>query len=277
MDKLVVRGTEINVQWDLKRDDFLSLTDIAKIKDSDNPRYIIQNWLRNRNTIEFLGVWETLYNPNFNRVEFDAFRSQAGLNSFVMTPQKWVDATGAIGIVSKAGRYGRTYAHKEIAFEFASWISVEFKLYLVKEFERLKTEEMKQLGWDIKRNLGKINYRIHTDAIKENLIPPELSARQISLVYANEADVLNMALFGMTAKEWRDANPDLKGNIRDYANVSQLVCLSNLENLNAVFINEGVPQAKRLAKLNTIAISQMKVLTEDHRMLQFDEAKETES
>ena len=269
MDKLIVRGTEINVQWDLKRDDFLSLTDIAKIKDNDNPRYIIQNWLRNRNTIEFLGVWETLYNPDFNRVEFDAFRSQAGLNSFVMTPQKWVDATGAIGIVSKAGRYGGTYAHKEIAFEFASWISVEFKLYLVKEFERLKTEEMKQLGWDIKRNLAKINYRIHTDAIKENLIPPELSARQISLVYANEADVLNMALFGMTAKEWRDTNPDLKGNIRDYANVSQLVCLSNLENLNAVFINEGVPQAKRLAKLNTIAISQMKVLTEDHRMLQF--------
>ena len=222
-------------------------------------------------------MWETLYNPNFNRVEFDAFRSQAGLNSFVMTPQKWVEATGAIGIVSKAGRYGGTYAHKEIAFEFASWISVEFKLYLVKEFERLKTEEMKQLGWDIKRNLAKINYRIHTDAIKENLIPPELSARQISLVYANEADVLNMALFGMTAKEWRDANPDLKGNIRDYANVSQLVCLSNLENLNAVFINEGIPQAERLAKLNAIAISQMKVLTEDHRMLQSDEAKETKS
>ena len=274
MDKLVVRGTEINVQWDLKRDNFLSLTDIAKIKDSDNPRYIIQNWLRNRNTIEFLGVWETLYNPNFNRIEFDAFRSQAGLNSFVMTPQKWVDATGAIGIVSKAGRYGGTYAHKEIAFEFASWISVEFKLYLVKEFERLKTEEMKQLGWDIKRNLGKINYRIHTDAIKENLIPPELSARQISLVYANEADVLNMALFGMTAKEWRDAHPELKGNIRDDANVSQLVCLSNLENLNAVFINEGVPQAERLAKLNAIAISQMKVLTEDHRLLQLEEHKQ---
>ena len=167
--------------------------------------------------------------------------------------------------------------YKEIAFEFASWISVEFKLYLVKEFERLKAEEMKQLGWDIKRNLAKINYRIHTDAIKENLIPPELSARQISLVYANEADVLNMALFGMTAKEWRDANPDLKGNIRDYANVSQLVCLSNLENLNAVFINEGIPQTERLAKLNAIAISQMKVLTEDHRMLQFDEAKETKS
>lgn len=191
-----------------------------------------------------------------------------------MTPQKWVEATGAVGIASKAGRYGGTYAHKEIAFEFASWISVEFKLYLVKEFERLKTEEMKQLGWDIKRNLAKSNYRIHTDAIKENLIPPELSARQISLVYANEADVLNMALFGMTAKEWRDTNPDLKGNIRDYANVSQLVCLSNLENLNAVFINEGMPQAERLAKLNAIAISQMKVLTEDHRLLQLEAAEE---
>ena len=201
-------------------------------------------------------------------------RFQAGLNSFVMTPQKWVDATGAIGIVSKAGRYGRTYAHKEIAFEFASWISVEFKLYLVKEFERLKTEEMKQLGWDIKRNLAKINYRIHTDAIKENLIPPELSARQISQVYA---DVPNMALFGMTAKEWRDTHPDLNGNIRDYANVSQLVCLSNLENLNAVFINEGIPQAERLAKLNATAISQMKVLTEDHRMLQLDAAEDTQS
>lgn len=196
------------------------------------------------------------------------------MNSFVMTPQKWVEATGAVGIASKAGRYGGTYAHKEIAFEFASWISVEFKLYLVKEFERLKTEEMKQLGWDIKRNLAKSNYRIHTDAIKENLIPPELSARQISLVYANEADVLNMALFGMTAKEWRDTNPDLKGNIRDYANVSQLVCLSNLENLNAVFINEGMPQAERLAKLNAIAISQMKVLTEDHRLLQLEAAEE---
>ena len=269
MDKLVVRGTEINVQWNSDRNDFISLTDIAKIKDSDNPRYIIQNWLRNRNTIDFLGVWELLYNPEFNRVEFDAFRSQAGLNSFVMTPQKWVEATNAIGIVSKAGRYGGTYAHKEIAFEFASWISVEFKLYLVKEFERLKTEELKQLGWDIKRNLAKINYRIHTDAIKERLIPPELSARQVSLVYANEADVLNMALFGMTAKQWRDSHPDLKGNIRDYANVSQLVCLSNLENLNAVFINEGMPQPERLAKLNAIAINQMQILTQDHRVDEF--------
>ena len=273
MSKLVVRGTEINIQWNPNRDDFISLTDIAKIKDSDNPRYIIQNRLRNRNTIEFLGVWEILYNPDFNRVEFDAFRKQAGLNSFVMTPQKWIEATQAIGIVSKAGRYGGTYAHKEIAFEFASWISVEFKLYLVKEFERLKTEELRPLGWDIKRNLAKINYRIHTDAIKENLIPPELSSKQISLVYATEADVLNMALFGMTAKQWRDSHPDLKGNIRDYANVSQLVCLSNLENLNAVFINDGMPQSERLAKLNEIAISQMKVLTEDHRIPSLEEPK----
>ena len=266
MDKLIVKGAEISVQWNPERDDFISLTDIAKLKDSDNPRYIIQNWLRNRNTIEFLGVWESLYNPSFNRVEFDAFRSQAGLNSFVMTPQKWVESTRAIGIISKAGRYGGTYAHKEIAFEFASWISVEFKLYLVKEFERLKTEEMKQLGWDIKRNLAKINYRIHTDAIKENLIPPELSAKQVSMVYASEADVLNMALFGMTAKQWRDSHPNLKGNIRDYANVSQLVCLSNLENLNAVFISEGMSQAERLTKLNAIAISQMEILTQDHRI-----------
>ena len=266
MDKLVVKGAEISVQWNSERDDFISLTDIAKLKDSDNPRYIIQNWLRNRNTIEFLGVWESLYDPSFNRVEFDAFRSQAGLNSFVMTPQKWVESTRAIGIISKAGRYGGTYAHKEIAFEFASWISVEFKIYLIKEFERLKAEEMKQLGWDIKRNLAKINYRIHTDAIKENLIPPELSAKQVSMVYASEADVLNMALFGMTAKQWRDSHPELKGNIRDYANVSQLVCLSNLENLNAVFISEGMSQAERLAKLNAIAISQMEILTQDHRI-----------
>ena len=266
MNKLVVHGTEVSIQWNMERDDYISLTDIAKVKDSDNPRYIIQNWMRNRNTIEFLGVWESLYNPNFNRVEFDAFRSQAGLNSFVMTPQKWIEATAAIGIVSKAGRYGGTYAHKEIAFEFAAWISVEFKLYLVKEFERLKAEEMRRFGWDIKRNLAKINYRIHTDAIKENLIPPELSSKQISLVYASEADVLNMALFGMTAQEWRDSHPELKGNIRDHANVSQLVCLANLENLNAVFIGEGMPQAERLARLNAIAISQMQVLTQDHRI-----------
>lgn len=271
MAKLSVQGTEINVSDLNFNGDYISITDIAKVKDDVNPRFIIQNWMRNRNTIEFLGVWESLYNKSFNRVEFEAFRKQAGLNSFVMTPQKWIGTTNAIGIISKSGRYGGTYAHKEIAFEFASWISVEFKLYLVKEFERLKTEELKQFGWDIKCNLAKINYRIHTDAVKENLIPPELTPHQITNVYASEADVLNVALFGMTAKEWRDAHPESKGNIRDSANVSQLVCLSNLENLNAVFISEGMSQAERLAKLNAIAISQMKILTEDHRVLALEE------
>ena len=273
--KIDANGTEIRVMGDVVNEEaYISLTDIAKYKNPDNAFIVVANWMRNHSTISFLGLWEQIHNPNFKPIEFDRFKAESGDNAFTLTPQQWIKATDAIGIVSKSGRYGGTYAHKEIAFEFASWISVEFKLYLVKEFERLKTEEMKQLGWDIKRNLAKINYRIHTDAIKENLIPPELSARQISLVYANEADVLNMALFGMTAKEWRDANPDLRGNIRDYANVSQLVCLSNLENLNAVFINEGMPQAERLAKLNAIAISQMKVLTEDHRLLQIEAAEE---
>ena len=266
MDKLVVKGAEISVQWNSERDDFISLTDIAKLKDSDNPRYIIQNWLRNRNTVEFLGIWEQIHNPDFNYGEFAVIRSQAGLNSYKLSVKEWVEKTHAIGLRAKAGRYGGTYAYKDIAFEFGMWISPEFKIYLIKEFERLKAEEMKQLGWDIKRNLAKINYRIHTDAIKENLIPPELSAKQISMVYASEADVLNMALFGMTAKQWRDSHPDLKGNIRDYANVSQLVCLSNLENLNAVFISEGMSQAERLTKLNAIAISQMEILTQDHHI-----------
>lgn len=273
MSKISVKGTEITVVKPFASDDYISITDIAKYKDEENPRFIIQNWMRNRNTIEFLGVWETLYNQNFNRVEFEAFRKQAGLNSFVMTPQRWIGTTGAIGITSKAGRYGGTYAHKEIAFEFASWISVEFKLYLVKEFERLKAQELQQLGWDIKRNLAKINYRIHTDAIKENLIPLELSPAQVSIVYASEADVLNVALFGITAKQWRDTNPTLSGNIRDYANVSQLVCLSNMENLNAVFISEGLSQPERLTKLNAIAISQMKILSEDHRALELEDGK----
>lgn len=265
MDKLIVRGTEINVQWDLKRDDFLSLTDIAKIKDNDNPRYIIQNWLRNRNTIEFLGVWETLYNPNFNRVEFDTFRSEAGHNYFTMTPKKWIDGVNAIGIISKAGKYnGGTYAHKDIALQFASWISPEINLYIIKEFQRLKADEQKQLGWTVKRELAKINYRIHTDAIKDNIIIPlEISKEQASFVYANEADVLNVALFGMTAREWRDKNPDKKGNIRDYAEVSQLVCLSNLENLNAYLIERGLSQPERLIELNKAAIRQMKVLAEE--------------
>ena len=208
--------------------DYISLTDMARYKDAERTDYIIQNWLRNRTTVEFLGIWEQLYNKDFKPIEFDGFRKQAGLNSFVLTPKQWIEKTGAIGIVSKSGRYGGTFAHKDIAFEFASWISVEFKLYLIKEFQRLKDTEYKQLGWDIRRNLAKINYRIHTDAIKEKLIPSELTKEQINLVYASEADLLNMALFAKTAKQWRNENPALKGNIRDEADISQLVCLSNL-------------------------------------------------
>ena len=227
---------------------------------------VVKNWLRSRSTIEFLGLWEQLNNPSFKLVEFDQFRNEAGSNHFVLSPQKWIETTNAVGLISKSGRYGGTYAHKDIAFEFASWISPQFKLYLITEFQRLKETERKQLGWDIKRNLAKINYRIHTDAIKENLIPPALSPRQTNLIYASEADVLNMALFGVTAKEWRDRHLGEKGNIRDYAEISQLVCLSNLENLNALFIGEGMLQAERLRKLNQIAIQQMRFLTEDSRI-----------
>ncbi|HCY86691.1 MAG TPA: DNA-binding protein [Desulfobacteraceae bacterium] len=251
-------------------EDFISLTDIARHRDTERGDYIIQNWMRNRNSIEFLGIWEQLNNPDFNSIEFDGIRKQAGLNSFSLTPKRWINTTGAIGIISKTGRYGGTFAHKDIAFEFASWISVEFKLYLIKEFQRLKDDERKQLGWDIKRNLTKINYRIHTNAIKNKLIPPELSKKQINFVYASEADVLNVALFGMTAKQWRDENPGKKGNIRDYANISQLVCLSNLENLNALFINEGMPQKDRLKRLNMIAIQQMELLVVDHSIQQLE-------
>jgi hypothetical protein len=241
MAKINVKGRDI-VIFSQKDEDYICITDIARYKNSDRTDDLIRNWLRNRNTIEYLGVWEQLNNPDFKPVEFDGFKKQAGLNSFTLTPRQWIEKTNAIGIISKSGRYGGTYAHKDIAFEFASWISVEFKLYLIKEFQRLKEEERKQLGWDIRRNLTKINYRIHTDAIKENLIPPELSKQQINNIYASEADVLNTALFGKTAKEWRDTNPDKKGNIRDYADISQLVCLSNLENLNAHFVNDGLPQ-----------------------------------
>ena len=267
MNKMNVHGREIAVSNLMQNEDYISITDIAKHKDEQNPRFIVQNWMRNRNTVEFLGIWELLYNPGFNRVEFEAVRTRAGLNSFVMTPQRWIESTNAIGVVSKAGRYGGTYAHKEIAFEFASWVSVEFKLYLVKEFDRLKQTEMKQFGWDIRRNLAKVNYLIHTEAIKENLIPPELTAAQVSKIYADEADILNLALFGKTAQQWRDENPGLKGNIRDQANVAQLVCLLNLENLNSVYIAEGISQAERLKRLNQIAISQMKILTYDRRVL----------
>lgn len=261
-NKIDVQGREVVINT-VNNEDYISITDIAKYKDEKRTDYIIQNWLRNRNTIEFLGIWEKLNNPDFNPIEFEGFKNQAGLNSFVLTSKKWIEATNAIGLISKAGRYGGTYAHKDIAFEFASWVSVEFKLYLIKEFQRLKDQEQGQLDWNIKRNLTKINYRIHTDAIKENLIPKELSGKEKSMIYASEADVLNMALFGMTAKEWRENNPDKTGNIRDYANVSQLVCLSNLESLNAVLINDGLEQSQRLEKLNKIAISQMKILVDD--------------
>jgi len=254
-------------------EDFISLTDIARHRDAERGDYIIQNWMRNRNTIEFLGIWEQLNNSDFNSIEFDGIRKQAGLNSFSLTPKRWIAETGAVGIITRTGRYGGTFAHKDIAFEFASWVSVEFKLYLIKEFQRLKDEELKQLGWDIKRNLVKINYRIHTDAVKRNLIPPELSKSQMNFVYASEADVLNVALFGKTAKQWRDENPEQKGNIRDYANISQLVCLSNLENLNALFINEGLVQKERLIKLNAIAIHQMKLLIADHGIEKLGESR----
>ena len=220
--------------------DYISLTDIARHK-SDDPTAVIGNWMRNRNTIEYLGIWETLYNPGFKPLEFDGFRKEAGLNAFTLSPQKWINTTGAIGIVSRSGRYGGTFAHKDIAFKFASWISVEFELYLVKEFQRLKEQEQAQIGWNAKRELSKINYRIHTDAIKQNLIPQEITLAQASRIYANEADVLNMALFGMTALEWRDKHPDLKGNIRDYASINELICLSNMESLNAVSYKTAYP------------------------------------
>jgi len=261
--KIAVKGNEITVIA-TNEQDYISLTDIAKYK-TDDTSAVIANWMRNRNTIEFLGIWETLYNPDFKPLEFEGFRKQAGLNAFTLSPKKWIDTTNAKGFIVKAGRYGGTYAHKDIAFKFASWISVEFELYIVKEFQRLKEEEQKLLGWTAKRELAKINYRIHTDAIKENLIPKNLSKKQIYFVYTNEADILNMALFGKTAKQWRDENPQEKGNIRDYANVSQLVCLANLENLNAVFINDGLAQSDRLVKLNQIAISQMRILLSNDR------------
>ncbi len=240
--------------------DYISVTDIAKQKNAIDPNGVIANWMRNRNTIEFLGIWEMLYNPNFKPLEFEGFRKEAGLNAFTMSPSRWINATNAIGIISQSGRYGGTYAQTDIAFEFASWISVEFRLYLVKEFQRLKVEEQKMLGWSAKRELSKINYHIHTNAIKSNLIPEEITTAQASIIYAEEADVLNVAMFGMTAKQWRETNPDLKGNIRDYATINELICLSNMENINAVLINDGVSQRERLLKLNRIAIQQMRVL-----------------
>jgi len=238
-------------------EDYISITDMLKSKDGN---FFVTDWLRNRNTVEFLGIWEELHNPNFNYGEFAIIKSQAGLNNYKISVKEWVEKTNAIGITSKAGRYGGTYAHKDIAFEFGMWISPKFKLLLIKEFERLKKEEQKQLEWSAKRELSKINYRIHTDAIKNRLIPIKLTKDQINIIYAEEADVLNMALFGMTAKDWKNANPDLKGNIRDYASLNELICLANLENINSVFINDGINQSVRLERLNKIAISQMKIL-----------------
>lgn len=258
---LNVQGNDVAIT-SIQTQDYLSLTDIAKHRNPDAPADIVKNWLRSRSTIEFLGLWEQLNNPAFKLVEFDQFRSEAGLNHFVLSPQKWIETTNAKGLTSKSGRNGGTFAHKDIAFEFASWISPQFKLYLLTEFQRLKEEEHKTLGWDIRRNLVKINYRIHTDAIQKHLIPRELNSKQTSFIYASEADILNVALFGMTAAQWREGNPDKTGNIRDYAEISQLVCLSNLENLNALFISEKLSQKERLERLNKIAIQQMGILAD---------------
>ena len=244
-------------------EDYISLTDIARHRDAERTDYLIQNWLRSRNTIEFLGIWESLNNPRFKPIEFDGFRKLAGLNSFILTAKQWIEQTDAIGLVSKQGRYGGTFAHKDIAFEFASWISVEFKLFLIKEFQRLKEDENRRfsLAWNLNRTLAKLNYRIHPDAIKDHLIPAALTPEQISITYANEADVLNVALFGQTAKQWRDANPSLEGNMRDHAAIEQLLVLANIEGMNAEFIRMGVPQSDRLVRLNQISIRQLQSLT----------------
>ena len=263
VSKINVEGSEISIIA-IDNRDYISLTDM--VRNVENGVALIEKWLRNKNTIEFLGIWEEMYNANCNSTEFEGIKNEAGFNRFILSVKQWVNKTNSIGIIAKAGRYGGTYAHKDIAFEFASWVSPYFKLYLIKEFERLKEEEQKQLGWDIKRNLAKINYKIHTDAIKNKLVPEKLSKERINYIYASEADILNVALFGMTAKEWREDNPELKGNMRDYADISQLVCLSNLENLNAVFINEGMDATERIEKLNAIAIEQMRILTESERI-----------
>ena len=259
MAKIIVQDTEISV-IKVENEDYICLTDMIRAKDGE---FFVTDWLRNRNTLEFIGIWEKVYNPNFNYGEFATIRSQAGLNSFKISVKEFVARTDAICLQAKAGRYGGTYAHKDIAFEFAMWISPEFKIYIVKEFQRLKTKEHELLGWTAKRELSKINYRIHTDAIKSHLIPEEVTKEQANIIYAEEADVLNVAMYGMTAKQWREANPDMKGNIRDYATINELICLSNMENINAVLINDGIPQGERLIKLNHIAIQQMQVLEAD--------------
>ena len=256
MAKITVQNTDISIVK-YNEEDYISLTDMAK---SQLQEHIIFRWLSLKSTIEYLGEWEMLYNPDFNRTEFGTIKNAAGSNNFVLSVKTWIERTNAIGIRSKAGRYGGTYAHRDIAYHFGMWISPKFQLLLVKEYQRLKAEEHQQLGWSAKRELSKINYRIYTDAIKQNLIPQEVTPVQANIIYANEADVLNVAMFGMTAKQWREANPELTGNIRDYATINELICLSNMENLNAVFIEQGMPQSKRLVRLNPIAIHQMSIL-----------------
>ena len=256
MAKIKVNDTEITVV-SINSEDYISLTDMAH---SQMQEHIVFRWMSLKSTIEYLGEWEMLYNPNFNCTEFGTIRNAAGSNNFVLSVKTWIERTNAIGIVARAGRYGGTFAHRDIAYHFGMWISPRFQLLMVKEYQRLKAEEQKLIGWTAKRELSKINYRIHTDAIKENLIPAEVTREQAAMKYADEADVLNMAMFGITAKQWRDANPDKKGNIRDYASINELICLSNMENLNAVFINDGMSQSDRLIKLNQIAIQQMRIL-----------------
>ena len=257
-NKLIVQNINVSLTK-INNEDFISLTDIARSKNSDEPKDVVKNWLRNKNTVEFLGLWEIINNENFKGVEFDTFKNEAGSNSFTLSPTKWIKETNAIGLFTRVGKNGGTFAHIDIAFEFASWISAELKLFLIKEFQRLKNDEIQrnQIGWDLKRGIAKINYKIHTDAIKNNLIPNKLNASQVSFIYATEADILNMALFGMTAQEWRSNNPKLEGNIRDYSSVEQLVVLSNMESMNAELIKNSIPQKQRLELLNNMAISQL--------------------
>ncbi len=262
-EKIHAQGIDISIYTTDFENEYISLTDIAKYRNVDDPRYVIQNWMKNRNTIEFLGVWEELHNPNFNRVQFDTVKSEAGLNRFIMTPKRWIEEMNAIGITSKSGRYNSgTYAHSDIAMAFATWISPEFQLYIMKDYRRLKADENSKLSlnWNLNREIARLNYRIHTDAIKENLIPADLTPTQISFTYASEADLLNTALFGMTAKQWRKANPDKKGNIRDYATINQLLVLANAESYNSVLINEGKKQSERLVMLRNAIVSQLKAI-----------------
>jgi len=268
-EKIHVQGTEITIISD-NRNDYISLTDMAKFRNSEFPSETIQNWMRNRSTVEFLGLWERLYNPDFNYLEFEVIEKEAGRNAFVLTPKKWCESVNAIGIITKQGRFAQTFAHKDIAFKFASWISVEFELYTIKEFQRLKEYEQQQnksLEWNLQRTLSKINYRIHTDAIKDEIIPQLITKEQAKFVYADEADLLNVALFGKTAKQWREQNPDLKGNMRDFATLEQLVVLSNMESINALLIRQGLTQSQRLIQLNSTAITQMRSLVSSKEIM----------